>query len=84
MPILGDADRLAPIVARLQRDAPDSPDTRYFAASQAFLQGNLDDALRLAQALIAQHPDHARAQNLIGAALATQGHVEAARAAFAR
>jgi spermidine synthase len=81
---LGDADRLAPIVARLQREAPDVPDTPYFAASQAFLQGNLDEALRLAQALIAQHPDHARAQNLIGAALATQGHVDAARAAFAR
>jgi len=81
---LGDADRLAPIVARLQRDAPDSPDTHYFAASRVFLQGNLDEALRLAQTLIAQHPDHARAQNLIGAALAMQGQVEAARAAFAR
>jgi predicted Zn-dependent protease len=81
---LGDADRLTPIVARLERDAPEAPDTRYFAASLAFLQGNLDDARRLAQSLIAAHPEHARAQNLIGAALATQGQIEAARAAFAR
>ena len=80
---VGDTDRLAPIVARLQREAPDAPDTHYFAASHAFLQGNLDEALRLARTLIAQHPDHARAQNLIGAALAMQGHVDAARAAFA-
>jgi predicted Zn-dependent protease len=80
---LGDADRLAPIVARLQRDAPEAPDTHYFAASQAFLQGDLDRALQLARALVARHPDHARAQNLIGAALATQGQVDAARAAFA-
>jgi spermidine synthase len=81
---LGDADRLAPIVARLERDAAQAPDTQYFAASLAFLQGNFDDALRRAQTLIAAHPEHARAQNLIGAALATQGQVEAARAAFAR
>jgi spermidine synthase len=81
---LGDVDRLAPIVARLDQAAPDAPDTRYFSASLAFLQGNLDDALRQAQALIAMHPTHARAHNLIGAALATQGQVEGARAAFAR
>jgi len=81
---LGDADHLAPIVARLEREMPGSPDTHYFAASLAFLQGDLDTALSRAQAVIAARPNDARAHNLIGAALATQGQVDAARAAFAQ
>jgi Flp pilus assembly protein TadD len=48
------------------------------------MQGDLPSALTQAQALVAEHPDEARAHNLIGAALATRGQADDARAAFAR
>jgi spermidine synthase len=81
---LGDADRLAPIVASLREKDPASRDTQYFSAAFAFMQGDLASALAQAQALVAAHPDEARAHNLIGAVLATRGQADDARAAFAR
>ncbi len=81
---LGDADRLAPVVARLEQEAPAATDLPYFAASLAFLQGDLDTALTRARAIVGARPQDARAGNLIGAALATQGDVDGARAAFAQ
>jgi spermidine synthase len=81
---LGDADRLAPVVAVLRQKDPVSSDTRYYAAALTFMQGDLPSALTQAQALVAEHPNEARAHNLIGAALATRGQADDARAAFAR
>jgi len=81
---LGAADRLAPIVAQLREKDPASRDTQYYAAALAFMQGDLASALAQAQALAAAHPNEARAHNVIGAALATTGRVDEARAAFAR
>lgn len=84
---VGDADRLAPIVAQLREREPASRDTQYFSAALAFMQGDLASALAQAQALVAAHPNEARAHNLIGAALATRGQgddADGARAAFAR
>lgn len=81
---VGDAVHLAPIVAQLREKDPASRDTQYYTAALAFMQGDLDSALAQAQALVAAHPDEARAHNLIGAALATRGQPDDARAAFAR
>jgi spermidine synthase len=81
---VGDTDRLAPIVTLLREKEPASRDTQYYVAALAFMQGDLDSALAQAQALVAAHPNEARAHNLIGAAFATRGQAEDARAAFAR
>jgi predicted membrane-bound spermidine synthase/tetratricopeptide (TPR) repeat protein len=81
---VGAADRLAPIVALLREREPTSRDTQYFSAALAFMRGDLASALTQAQALVAEHPTEARAHNLIGAALATAGRADDARAAFAR
>jgi spermidine synthase len=81
---VGAADRLAPVVELLRQKDPASRDTRYYASALAFMQGDLQSALTQAQALVAAHPDEARAHNLIGAALATRGQADDARAAFAR
>jgi spermidine synthase len=81
---VGAADRLAPVVASLRGKEPASPDTQYYVAALAFMRGDLDSALAQAQALVAAHPNEARAHNLIGAAFATRGQADDARAAFAR
>jgi spermidine synthase len=81
---VGDVERLAVAVAGLREAAPDGPDTAYFAASLAFLQGNASAALVQAQSVVSSDRADARTHNLIGAALATLGRLEDARAAFAR
>jgi tetratricopeptide (TPR) repeat protein len=81
---LGDADRLALVVARLREKDPASRDTQYYSAALAFMRGDLASALAQAQALVAAHPNEARAHNLIGAAFATASRAADARAAFAR
>jgi Flp pilus assembly protein TadD len=81
---VGDPDRLAPVVTQLRQTLPASPDTQYYAAALAFMQGDLASALAQAQALVTADPNQARAHNLIGAALATRGQADEARAAFAR
>jgi spermidine synthase len=77
-----DRDRLMPVVARLRSIAPTADATRYYSASLFFLDGRTDQAIAEARSLVAANPTHARAYNLLGAALATQGRREAARDAF--
>jgi len=77
-----DRDRLVPVVARLRSLAPTADAARYYSASLFFLDGRTDQAIAEARALVAANPTHARAYNLLGAALATQGRREAARDAF--
>jgi spermidine synthase len=78
----GDTERLAPVVARLRLEAPDGEATHYYAASLLFMQNRPDLAMAAARAVIAKNPSHARAQNLLGAALASLGDREGARSAF--
>lgn len=78
----GDAERLAPAVARLRAEALDRPATRYYSATLAYMQQRPDIAIREAEAALAMQPDYALAHNVLGAALAGLGQRERARAAF--
>lgn len=80
----GDAERLAPVVARLRAEAPSLADTRYYTAMLAYLQQRPDIAAREASAALAADPRHARAANILGAALASLRQRDQARAAFVR
>lgn len=79
---VGDAARLAPVVASLRQRAPDSEAARYYSAALHFLQDRPDQAIADAAFVIAHNPSHARAHNLLGACLASLGRRDEARAAF--
>ena len=79
---IGDTTRLEPVVARLLQDAPKSTWSHYYAASLFFLQNRHELALQAARNAVAIDPANARAHNLVGAALASMGQRDAARAAF--
>jgi tetratricopeptide (TPR) repeat protein len=79
---LGDVDRLRPLVADMERDAPGREGTLYYAASAEFLQGNFARAAELAEQALRIDPNHARARNLLGAAYASLGQRDRARRAF--
>jgi spermidine synthase len=78
----GDAERLAPAVARLRAEALDRASTHYYSAALAYMQQRPDIAIREAEAALAIDPRYARAQNVLGAALAGVGQPDRARAAF--
>jgi spermidine synthase len=78
----GDAVSLGHVVDVLRREFPQRPASWYFAASAAFLRGNVDDALLLVQRAIALDPKYADAYNLLGAIRGTAGNIGAARQAF--
>ena len=78
----GDAAGLAPLVRSMARDAPEHAATRYYAAALEFLQQDFAAAVTLGEQAIAANPSDARAQNLLGAALASLGRFDAARSAF--
>jgi len=67
--------------ARLLQEAPKRTWPHYYAASLFFLQNRHEMALRAARNAVAIDPDNAKAHNLIGAALASMGQRDAARAA---
>lgn len=79
---VSDAERLAPVVARLFAEAPSDPWAHYYAATLSFLQDRPDDALREARATVALDPTHAKAYNLMGACLAGFSQRDEARKAF--
>ena len=79
---LGDAARLEPVAVRLVKEAPKNAWAHYYAASLFFLQQRPDMALQAARNAVAIEPGHAKAHNLIGAALASMGQRDSARAAF--
>ncbi len=79
---LSDAERLAPVVARLRQQAPESDAAHYYQAALYFLRDRPDLAIAEATAVIARSPGHARAQNLLGACLASLGRQDDARKAF--
>ncbi len=78
----GDVERLQPVVVRLRQDAPTSEITRYYTATLLYMQGRPDLTVPEAEAVVRDNPNHARAQNLLGAALASLGQRDRARDAF--
>ncbi len=80
----GDADKLRPIVEHLQTVASGSWSAEYFAATLAFMEARLPDAVALGERAAALDTRDGRALTLIGAAHAGAGRVDQARDAFAR
>ncbi|HEX3701865.1 MAG TPA: fused MFS/spermidine synthase [Vicinamibacterales bacterium] len=78
----GDAARLGPLADALVARFPAQPDARYYHATSLFLSGRTREAAAEARRLVADDPRHARAFNLLGAACATDGQRDCARAAF--
>jgi len=78
----GDVERLEPVVVRMRQDAPEHEVTRYYTATLLFMQNRPDLAAGEAEAVVRANPRHARAQNLLGAALASIGERDRAREAF--
>jgi spermidine synthase len=78
----GDADRLEGLAESLAARFPDRPEPQYYRASALFLRGRTEDALAAVRHVTDTHPDHARAQNLLGAACATLNQRDCAQAAF--
>ncbi|MEP7119173.1 MAG: fused MFS/spermidine synthase, partial [Acidobacteriota bacterium] len=79
---VNDRERLEPVVARLRIVAPEADATRYYTATLFFMEGRTDLAIAEARRLTIANPTHAKAQNLLGAALATAGQRDQARDAF--
>jgi spermidine synthase len=80
----GDAVKLRPIVDHLQTVASGSWSAEYFAATLAFMEARLADAVALGERAAALDMRDGRALTLIGAAHASAGRVDQARDAFTR
>lgn len=78
----GDGTRLQPLADALVTRHPSRPDSRYYRATALFLNGRTEEAAQEARRLVTDHPEHARGFNLLGAACATGGLRDCARAAF--
>jgi spermidine synthase len=77
-----DVERLAPLADALARRFPERPDPLFYQATALFLSGRMKEAAAAASRVVSAQPDHARAQNLLGAACATQGEHACAATAF--
>jgi Flp pilus assembly protein TadD len=80
----GNTVQLDATVAALQAAASDRAPTLYFAAVAAFLHGNPEEAVRLAERAIAADPGYAATYDLVGAAYTRLEKVDLARRAFER
>jgi spermidine synthase len=78
----GDADRLRPLADHMRQAWRDRPAGVYFAGTVAFLEGRPEEAERLAQEGVRDHPSETRLRILLGASAASLGRREQARAAF--
>jgi spermidine synthase len=78
----GDTALLQAVVSDLQRVAPDSEPTLYYAASAHFMANQPAEAVAVAERLRARNGRHARCLNLLGAAYAALGRTADARKAF--
>jgi spermidine synthase len=79
---MGDAARLEPLAGALVARYPDRDDGRYYQAAALLLRGRPAEAADFARRLLAVNPQHAKAQNLLGAACASTGQRECAERAF--
>ena len=75
----GDGERLAPLADALARRFPGRPDPLFYQATALFLRGRMKEAAAAAREVVGARPDHARAQNLLGAACASQDELAARR-----
>ncbi len=80
----GNTVQLDATVASLQAVAPDRAPTLYFSAVAAFLHGNPEEAVRLAERAVAADASYAPTYDLVGAAYTRLERVDAARRAFER
>jgi spermidine synthase len=80
---MGDAERLEPLAGALIARYPEREEGRYYQAAALLLRGRPAEAADVARRLLAIDPQHAKAQNLLGAACASTGQRECAEAAFA-
>ncbi len=78
----GDQARLARLSEQLVSRFPEQADSWYYQATTLFLAGRHDEAIAATRKLIAAHPDHNRAQGLLGASCAAAGQRECAQMAF--
>ena len=78
----GDGDRLAALADALVARFPAREDPHYYRAAARFLRGQTQEALDEVRQVVTAHPEHARAQNLLGAACATLGQRDCAESAF--
>ena len=77
-----DASRLEPLADTLVARHPDRQDGGYYQAVALLLRGRAAEAAGAARRVLAVNPQHAKAQNLLGAACAALNERECARAAF--
>ena len=77
-----DAEGLARTLVSLRALAPDTVDTIYYDGVLAYMRGDLQSAVGLAQRALDRQPTHARALTLSGAARASLGDRDTARKAF--
>jgi Flp pilus assembly protein TadD len=61
---------------------PDRVDARFYRATALFQRGRSQDAVEAARQVVDAHPEHTRAQSLLGAACAAVGRRDCALAAF--
>jgi Flp pilus assembly protein TadD len=61
---------------------PRRDESRYYRATALFLGGRADKAVAEARAFVAAHPEHTRAQGLLGAPCASAGQRDWASATF--
>ena len=73
---------MRPVIARLRAVSPNTEATHYYSAALLFMEQRVDLALAEAQRVVALNPLHARAHNLVGAALGSLGRRDEARIAF--
>jgi len=78
----GDREKLTRFAEQLVTRFPEQADSWYYQATTLFLSGRYDEAIAAARKLVADHPDHTRAQGLLGAACAAAGQRECAQMAF--
>ncbi len=80
----GNTVQLDAAVTSLQALAPERAPTLYFAAVAAFLHGNSEEAVRLAERAVTADPGYAPTYDLVGAAYTRLEKVDLARRAFER
>ena len=79
---LGDRGRLGGVVDAMSRQEPERPATLYYQATLHFLRGEFSEAAALGERAASGDPSNGRMRNLLGAAYASLGRVDQARAAF--
>ena len=79
---LDDRERLASFSEAMMARFPNRPDAAYYRATSLYLSGQTDAAIALARRVVTTKPDHARAQELLGAACAASNQRDCAQTAF--